>query len=98
MEGAMTEERGRGDPEEDRPRFLALSLTLAVLCALSWWLMGGGEMLAGLAERRGGGTAALLTGGGFVGVVMILYAGMRLFHWSWTRGVDSRTRVPGPGS
>lgn len=98
MEGAVTEETARGESEEDRPRFLALSLTLAVLCALSWWLMGGGEMLAGLAERRGGGAATLLSGGGFVGVVAILYVGMRLFHWSWTRFVASRTRVPDAGS
>lgn len=81
----MSDEARRGGTEEDRPRFLALSLTLAVLCALSWWLMGGGEMLSGLAEQRGAGTAAGLAGAGFAGVVAVLYVGMRLFDAAWTR-------------
>lgn len=89
----MSDETRRGGPDEDRPRFLALSLTLAALCALSWWLMGGGEMLSGLAEQRGGGAAAGLAGAGFVGVVAVLYVGMRLFHRAWTRsgGVGQAT-------
>lgn len=94
----MNDEIRSGGADEDRPRFLALSLTLAALCALSWWLMGGGEMLSGLAEQRGGGTAAGLAGAGFAAVVLVLYVGMRLFHWGWTRSDgagDATSERPG---
>jgi len=71
--------------DEDRPRFIALSLSLAAACALSWLLMGGAEMIASVAEQQGTGTAAAVTGGGFVAWSVVLYLAMRLFHWTWGR-------------
>lgn len=70
---------------EDRPRFVALTLSLAAACALSWLLMGGAEMIASVAERQGAGTAAAVTGGGFVAWALVLYLALRVFHWTWTR-------------
>ena len=71
--------------DDDSPRFLALSLSVAVACALSWLLMGGAEMVASMAERQGMGRAAVIAGGGFVAWAVVLYGATRLFHWGWTR-------------
>ena len=39
--------------DDDSPRFFALSLSVAIACALAWLLMGGAEMVASMAERQG---------------------------------------------
>lgn len=80
--------RWEGGAGDDAPRFFLLSLVLGAACVLSWLLMGGAEMIAGVAERRGTAAAAALSGGGFAGLLAVLYASMRLFHWTWTRALD----------
>lgn len=71
--------------DDDSPRFFALSLSVAVACALSWLLMGGAELVASVAEQQGVGRAAVISGGGFVAWAAVLYGATRLFHWTWTR-------------
>lgn len=85
MEREMSGDTRSGGGGENRPRSLSTSLVLAVLCGLSWWLMGGAELLATAAERRGAGTVGLLVAAGFGAFTAVLYGGMRLFHRGRTR-------------